>query len=205
MVAASGREATGARVETWLPDVPFLAPEVYAERSQTLDDWCVKEDRDPRAITRTIKPVHGRESDGRGAAIGEPAAWARFGADLERVLRDAVDVRELILARRRDVLRRPAYKGATPPPTRVEFDNVVSESHTVLDVRTADRLGLLYVISSVLNELRLDLSLAKITTEADQAVDVFYVTEPDGSKVAEGPRMEEIRRRLTEAISEGIG
>jgi [protein-PII] uridylyltransferase len=113
--------------------------------------------------------------------------------------------RELILARRRDVLRRPAYKGAAPPPTRVEFDNVVSETHTVLDVRTQDRLGLLYVISSVLSDVGLDLSLAKITTEADQAVDVFYVTERDGSKVPEGPRMEEIRRRLTEAISEGIG
>ncbi|MBI3007321.1 MAG: [protein-PII] uridylyltransferase [candidate division NC10 bacterium] len=148
---------------------------------------------------------HFQVDDGRGSAIGDQAAWARFEADLERVLRDAVDVRELILARRRDVLRRPAYKGAAPPPTRVEFDNVVSETHTVLDVRTQDRLGLLYVISSVLSDVGLDLSLAKITTEADQAVDVFYVTEPDGSKVLEGPRMEEIRRRLTEAISEGIG
>ncbi|MGH7360738.1 MAG: HD domain-containing protein, partial [Candidatus Methylomirabilales bacterium] len=143
--------------------------------------------------------------DGRGSAIGDHAAWARFGTDLDRVLREAMDVRELILARRREVLRRPAYKGAAPPPTRLEFDNVVSETHTVLDVRTQDRLGLLYVISSTLNDLGLDLSLAKITTEADQAVDVFYVTEPDGSKVPEGPRMEEIRRRLTEAISEGIG
>jgi len=143
--------------------------------------------------------------DGRGSAIGDQAAWARFGADLDRVLRDEVDVRAMLLARHREVLRRPAYKGAAPPPTRVEFDNVVSETHTVLDVRTADRLGLLYVISSVLSDLHLDLSLAKITTEADQAVDVFYVTEPDGSKVPEGPRMEEIRRRLTEAISEGIG
>lgn len=148
---------------------------------------------------------HFQVDDGRGSAIGDQAAWARFEADLERVLRDAVDVRELILARRRDVLRRPAYKGAAPPPTRVEFDNVVSETHTVLDVRTQDRLGLLYVISSVLSDVGLDLSLAKITTEADQAVDVFYVTESDGSKVPEGPRMEEIRRRLTEAISEGIG
>ncbi|MGH7362668.1 MAG: [protein-PII] uridylyltransferase [Candidatus Methylomirabilales bacterium] len=148
---------------------------------------------------------HFQVDDGRGSAIGDQAAWARFEADLERVLRDAVDVRELILARRRDVLRRPAYKGAAPPPTRVEFDNVVSETHTVLDVRTQDRLGLLYVISSVLSDVGLDLSLAKITTEADQAVDVFYVTERDGSKVPEGPRMEEIRRRLTEAISEGIG
>ncbi len=35
-------------------NVPFLSPEVYAARGRTLDDWCAKEERDPRAITRTI-------------------------------------------------------------------------------------------------------------------------------------------------------
>jgi hypothetical protein len=35
-------------------------------------------------------------------------------------------------------------------------------------------------------------------------VDVFYVTEEDGEKVAEGPRMEAIREALTHAIAEGI-
>lgn len=35
-------------------NVPFMAPEVYAARSRTLDDWCAKEGRDPAAITRTI-------------------------------------------------------------------------------------------------------------------------------------------------------
>ena len=34
--------------------MPFLAPEVYAQRIGTLDDWCAKEGRDPGAITRTI-------------------------------------------------------------------------------------------------------------------------------------------------------
>jgi hypothetical protein len=38
----------------------------------------------------------------------------------------------------------------------------------------------------------------------DQAVDVFYVTEKDGTKVPEGSRMEEIRQSLVHAISEGI-
>lgn len=35
-------------------NVPFLAPEVFTQRAATLDDWCAKEHRDPRAITRTI-------------------------------------------------------------------------------------------------------------------------------------------------------
>jgi F420-dependent oxidoreductase-like protein len=35
-------------------NVPFLAPEVFAERSATLDRWCAHEGRDPGAILRTV-------------------------------------------------------------------------------------------------------------------------------------------------------
>jgi [protein-PII] uridylyltransferase len=74
----------------------------------------------------------------------------------------------------------------------------------VIDIRAQDRLGLLYVISSTLSDMDLDVALAKIATEVDQAVDVFYVTEKPGSKVAEGSRMEQIREALMRAIAEGI-
>ena len=49
-------------------NVPFLAPEVFAQRAATLDDWCTKERRDPRAITRTIN---------LGLAIGRDEAAVR--------------------------------------------------------------------------------------------------------------------------------
>jgi alkanesulfonate monooxygenase SsuD/methylene tetrahydromethanopterin reductase-like flavin-dependent oxidoreductase (luciferase family) len=35
-------------------NAPFLAPEIYAQRARTLDAWCEREGRDPRAVTRTI-------------------------------------------------------------------------------------------------------------------------------------------------------
>ena len=112
-------------------------------------------------------------------------------------------MRELIKARRRDLLAKPiGHNGEIH--TRVEFDNVVSDRYTVVDVRAQDRLGLLYVISSTLSAMDVDVVLAKIATEVDQAMDVFYVTEKDGTKVAEGSRMEEIRQSLVRGISEGI-
>jgi [protein-PII] uridylyltransferase len=89
-------------------------------------------------------------------------------------------------------------------PTRVEFDNFVSDTHTVIDVRTQDRPGLLYLIASTLSSLGLDLSLAKIATEADQVMDVFYITEADGQKVQAEDRMAEIRGALERAIGEGL-
>jgi [protein-PII] uridylyltransferase len=142
--------------------------------------------------------------DGKGAAITDEEVWRNFERDLGRVLDGQADVGQLILSRRRDILSRPAQKSETAPLTRVEFDNFVSETHTVIDVRTHDRVGLLYIISRVLRELGLDLSLAKITTDVEQVVDVFYVTERHGEKVRDELRMREIRERLEAAIAEGL-
>lgn len=142
-------------------------------------------------------------SDGRGAALEDDTVWHRFARDLKRVILDQLDVRELIKARRRDLLAKPIPRSGEIH-TRIEFDNVVSERYTVIDVRAQDRLGLLYVITSTLSEMDVDVALAKIATEVDQAMDVFYVTEKDGVKLAEGRRMEAIREALTRAIAEGI-
>jgi alkanesulfonate monooxygenase SsuD/methylene tetrahydromethanopterin reductase-like flavin-dependent oxidoreductase (luciferase family) len=49
-------------------NVPFLAPEIYADRNRTLDEWCDREGRDPRTIRRTVN---------LGLAIGEDAAAVR--------------------------------------------------------------------------------------------------------------------------------
>jgi len=35
-------------------NTPFIGPEVYAQKNRVLDEWCVKERREPRAITRTV-------------------------------------------------------------------------------------------------------------------------------------------------------
>lgn len=141
--------------------------------------------------------------DGRGAALAEPAIWARFGTDLEAVVAGRSDARELIRERRREVLRAPA-RSSPAPPTRVEFDNVVSETHTVVDVRTQDRLGLLYLLASTLTDLGVDVALAKITTEGDQVVDVFYATDGGGAKLEDPERQEVIRAALVRAIGEGL-
>jgi len=142
-------------------------------------------------------------SDGRGAALEDETVWQRFAQDLRGVIPGQITVRELIKTRRRDLLAKPLPR-AHEIQTRVEFDNVVSDRFTVIDIRAQDRLGLLYVIASTLSGLDVDVSLAKIATEVDQAVDVFYVTEKDGHKVTEPERMDAIRQALVHAIAEGI-
>src|SRR4051812_12325851 len=77
---------------------------------------------------------------------------------------DEIDFRPLIY---RQKAVRPLYQSLEGEriPTRIHFDNETSETRTVIDVETEDRVGLLYVISQALTECKLDIALAKILTE----------------------------------------
>ena len=46
-------------------------------------------------------------------------------------------------------------------------------AYAVIDVETEDRVGLLYALSQTLSELRIDISVAKISTEKGAAMDSF--------------------------------
>ena len=86
-------------------------------------------------------------------------------------------------------------------PTRIYFDNEISEEYTVIDIEAVDRLGLLFVISHTFAELDLNLALAKIVTEKGAAVDSFYVNEVADGKVTGAERQREIGDRLLQAIN----
>jgi F420-dependent oxidoreductase-like protein len=66
-------------------NVPFMAPDTFAARSRTLDDWCTKERRDPRAIVRTINLGLAIGEDERRAREQEAKLHSMFGALTEFV------------------------------------------------------------------------------------------------------------------------
>jgi [protein-PII] uridylyltransferase len=84
---------------------------------------------------------------------------------------------------------------------QVVTDNESSDSCTVIDVFAHDRRGLLFIIATVLRELSLNVTLAKISTHLDQVVDVFYVTDAAGEKIRDEAHLSLIRNLLTERIS----
>ncbi len=85
-------------------------------------------------------------------------------------------------------------------PSRVSADNSTSDRYTILDIFARDRTGLLYTIARTLFELELSVSVAKIGTYLDQVVDVFYVTDLQGRKIADETRLGQITARLLAAI-----
>ena len=92
------------------------------------------------------------------------------------------DLADMITSRK---TRTPLYVGLDGErlPTTIEYDNHASDSFTVIDVETEDRVGLLYFLSSAISECGLDIVVAKIMTDKGAALDTFYVSYPGGGKV----------------------
>ena len=105
-------------------------------------------------------------------------------ATLETALRRLGEGDQTVLAplRRRDAGYKAVGRAAERP--RVVLLPGASAEATVLEVRAADRPGLLHAIGTALASVGVDLRSAHIATHAGQAVDVLYVGEPGGGRLA---------------------
>jgi [protein-PII] uridylyltransferase len=123
---------------------------------------------------------------------GFDLALRKLEKDLHSVLTGAITPEDLMYKRRTRHSERPA----PPVSTQVLLDNAASTSHTLVEVVTRDRPGLLFTVSRTFHSLGLTIGVAKINTEGTRAIDVFHVTELDGSKVESPRRMTQIREAL---------
>jgi [protein-PII] uridylyltransferase len=130
--------------------------------------------------------------------VTDERVWARVKTDLLEALAGERNFDEVLSQRRYSVHDRKFQAFAQPP--QVTIDNVVSDSHTVIEVQTQDRLGLLYKLTRLLFEQGLDIALAKISTEANRAIDVFYVTDAAGKKIVVEGLVDRLRQALLDAL-----
>ncbi len=129
----------------------------------------------------------------------EPARWRGARADLERVL-SGRETLAAVMARRLKVSAIPA-KPLPRVPVKVTIDNESAREHSVIDVFTADRVGLLHALSQTLFDLGLTVDLARISTEGHRVADAFYVRTAAGGRL-EGQHAERVVAALQEALSQ---
>jgi [protein-PII] uridylyltransferase len=131
--------------------------------------------------------------------VGVERALPKLERDLQQVITGKVSPQAL------GAQPAPSRWSERPAPrvaTEVVIDDRTSPQHTIVEVMTKDRPGLLFTIAQVMHDLGLTIATAKINTEGNRVVDVFYVTETDGTKLATRHRMDEVRGRLLLALAE---
>jgi [protein-PII] uridylyltransferase len=109
--------------------------------------------------------------------------WPKIEEVLKGAIEGSLDVAEAVEGWRSKISR-PRRRGTRPPvQPSVRFDSESSAASTVIEVRAEDAPGLAYRISSTLAQFGLDITFAKIATDKNNALDVFYVTDSDGQKL----------------------
>ena len=97
-------------------------------------------------------------------------------------------------------------KRATPAewewPTRIRIDTEAAESRTIIEVESADWLGLLHRISKVLTRHGLSIHVARISTEKGAAIDTFYVRTALGKKPTDEALLLQIQSDLKTELNE---
>jgi [protein-PII] uridylyltransferase len=127
----------------------------------------------------------------------EPGRWRAARGDLARVLSGAEPL-DALMARRLRASSLP-QKPLPRVPTKIVIDNDSARAHSVVDVFTADRVGLLHTLARTFFDLGLTVDLARISTEGHRAADAFYVRTADGGRI-EGQLATQVVGALTAAL-----
>jgi len=119
---------------------------------------------------------------------------ARIADTIEKALNGTLKLPEV-------VARRAASKGrlkAFAIEPEVTIHNQWSNRYTVIEVTGLDRPGLLYELTATLSKLSLNITSAHVATFGERMIDVFYVTDLLGAKIASPTREMAIKRALSQ-------
>jgi [protein-PII] uridylyltransferase len=127
-------------------------------------------------------------------------SWQRFERSLDLVLRDELDVREL-LARKG---RRVGYTAApSRKPAKVSITNEESDFYTIVDVTANDRLGLLHDLTRTIADHGYGIYISKAANIRDQVADTFYLKDRESRKIYDAEEIERLRLDLLAAVRLG--
>jgi [protein-PII] uridylyltransferase len=116
----------------------------------------------------------------------------RIGDTIEKAVRGQIRLPEVVPKRAPPKGRLKAF--AIEP--EVTVNNQWSQRYTVVEVTGLDRPGLLYELTTTLSKLNLNIASAHVATFGERVVDVFYVTDLLGAKIATPTRQAAIKRPL---------
>jgi [protein-PII] uridylyltransferase len=159
-------------------------------RSAQVYSWL---ERDGRSRSLDIFWVHGPQDVERVQRL-----LPKLERDLEQALLAPMDSREL--ARRALSGKRSPRLLQKHVAIEINVDNRSATDYTIIEAITQNRPALLFCLSNALLELELSIWFAKINTEGERVVDVFYVSNERGEKVLESAAIQRIRQALTAAV-----
>ena len=86
-------------------------------------------------------------------------------------------------------------------PTQITIDNKAHPTNTLIQIQTADRIGLLYDLLECFGRNGVAIALSRISTENGAAMDTFYVTDSNHpGKITDSHRITALQAQLQTAV-----
>jgi [protein-PII] uridylyltransferase len=135
--------------------------------------------------------------DEHGTPIGDnPQRIRQIQETLTETLRNPAEFADIVQR------RMPRRNKHFDVPTQVVISNDLGHEHTVVDIQTLDRPGLLARIGRIFADFRLLVHNARIATLGERAEDVFFVTDQTGEPVSDPELCEQLRAKLTSELDD---
>ncbi len=132
------------------------------------------------------------------AAVKDARRLERIRENIVKALSGEIWL-ERALAGRRSL---PARADVFQVEPRVLVDNNASRTHSVIEVNGRDRPGLLFELAKTLKDLGLVIHSAHVSTYGERVVDVFYVKDVFGLKIAQRGKLQRVQKGLAEVLQQ---
>ena len=138
-----------------------------------------------------------RLTDLKHQPVDDSVRWRRIIKDLK----DLDDERRMSQLTGR-LGRKSLGRKRRQQEVRVEIDNDVSATDTVVEIHADDRPGILYRIAHIIASQGCSIERARIATHVDRVTDVFYIRDSEGRKLSSPENVSMLRDALRDALEE---
>ncbi|OCX68525.1 bifunctional uridylyltransferase/uridylyl-removing protein [Acidithiobacillus thiooxidans] len=178
LVAVRTHQPEGSEILIYGPDRPGLFQQITGaldRQALNIIDARIDTSEDGRAIDTFLV------IDNSHAFARTEQADQDLAARLRAIIEGETESKPHFGLRHRD----PRHRFFAQRPAEIRVDNHALSRYTLLEVRAADHLGLLYRVGEVLRTLQLNIHGAKVSTFGERVEDTFFILNERGRQLTE--------------------
>jgi len=130
--------------------------------------------------------------------IYEDQMWKKVENKIKESLSSDLQIHQTLAEQASKVSLKKHLKNAS---AKIHIDNQLSAFYTIIEVFALDRPGLLFGITDTLYRAGYNIYFAKIATERDQVVDIFYIKDLNGHKIQSNTQVQTLKQKISDIIN----
>ncbi|WP_028580748.1 [protein-PII] uridylyltransferase [Desulfogranum japonicum] len=129
----------------------------------------------------------------------EEQDWKKLEIDCNKAINYRLDIGSQLHSKMPPIGMAPSRQ-VQQLERKVLIDNKTSDKYTIIEVHGGDEYGTLYQLAQTMSDFSLDIHRARVATEVEQLIDVFYVTVSSGQKLLDPALIRRVEHTLMDVV-----